>query len=132
MDYNLPLKVNQTDKTPLLSYDPKNRIFIMSGVSVPNNTREFYEPIIKWVEGYILSDFAKGGITINVSLDYFGIQSSVILLRILKEFDKIKDKVVVNWMHDADDADMKEIGDDLKMMLEVEFNVIENRNDTGV
>jgi hypothetical protein len=116
----------------LLSYDPKNRIFIMSGASIPTNTREFYEPIIKWVEGYILSDFAKGGITINVSLDYFSIQSSVILLRILREFDKIKDKVVVNWMHEVDDADMKEIGDDLKMMLGLEFNIIENRNDTGV
>lgn len=127
MDYNLPLKVNQTDKTPLLSYDPKNRIFTMSGVSVPNNTREFYEPVVRWVEGYILSDFAKGGITINVSLDYFSIQSSVILLKILREFDKIKDKVIVNWIYEVDDDDMREIGDDLKAMLGLELNVIENK-----
>jgi len=125
MDYNLPLKVNQTETTPLLSYDPKNRTFNMSGVSVMKNAREFYDPVIQWVYGYILSDFSKGGITINVDLEYFGTPSSVVLLRLLKEFEKIKDKVVVNWMYEEGDDDMKEIGDDLKVMLALELNVIQ-------
>lgn len=125
MDFNLPLKINQTDKTPLLSYDPKSRLFTMSGISVPPNARDFYEPIIKWVDGFVLSDFAKGGITINVDLEYFNTPSSVILLRILKEFEKIRDKVTINWFYEKDDDDIKEIGDDLKFMVKLEFNIIE-------
>jgi len=122
--YNNPLKVNQTDKTPLLSYDPKGRIFTMSGVSIPDNARLFYEPIMKWVEGYVKSEQSKDGITINVHLDYFNIASSAILLKILKEFEKIGDRVVINWFYDDEDDDMKEIGDDLQWMVKVQFNVI--------
>ena len=122
--YNNPLKVNQTDKTPLLSYDPKGRTFTMSGVSIPDNARLFYEPIMKWVEGYVKSQQSKDGITINVHLDYFNIASSAILLKILKEFEKIGDRVVINWFYDDEDDDMKEIGDDLQWMVKVQFNVI--------
>ena len=124
ISYNNPLKVNQTDKTPLLCYDPKNRLFTMSGVSVPENARVFYEPIMKWVEGYVRSEHNKDGITINVHLDYFNIASSAILLKILKEFEKIGDRVIINWFYDEEDDDMREIGDDLQWMVKVQFNVI--------
>lgn len=125
MDYNIPLKIIETDKTPFLSYNPKDKVFTVTGVSVPDNAREFWEPIIKWVEGYVISDYSSGGITINISLDYFSIQSSVLLLKILKEFEKIKDKVIVNWYYQIGDTDMEEIGNDYKWMVKMEFNIIE-------
>jgi len=121
--YNIPLSVKATEKTPLLDYNPKSGVFYMVGVSTSKETKEFYDPIIKWVEGYVIYESKK--ININIQLDWFNTPTSVILLKILKEFEKMSDLVTVNWYYTKGDDDMKEIGDDLDSIINIKINVIE-------
>lgn len=121
--YNLPLKIKATERTPLFEYNPKEYTFHMVGVSVPDNAKEFYKPILDWVEGYSKTNITEQ-VTINIDLDYFSIQSASVLLKILKFFDKLPN-VVLNWIFD--DKDTEEIGYDLAFMLKMKINHI-NKN----
>lgn len=117
---DIPLRIKATERTPLLEYLPKEGVFNMIGVSVPDNAKDFYDPILKWVDEYVKEKPNKD-LLININLDYFSIQSASLLLRILKLFDKLNN-VKVNWYFD--DADTEEIGRDLAGMVKMEFNYI--------
>lgn len=121
--YNLPLKIKATERTPSLEYDPKGPTFNMIGISVPDDAKSFYAPILEWVQGYVKEDI-KTPLTINIDLDYFSIQSASVLLKIIKYFD-ILPNVTLNWYFD--DKDTEEIGHDLASMVRMKFNHI-NKN----
>ena len=95
----------------------------MVGVSVPEDANKFFEPILKWIDGYIRTNNTKP-ITVNFDLDYFSIQSSKIILKILKQFSSLPN-VTVNWYYD--DVDNKEIGEDFSYMVNTKFNLIEKK-----
>lgn len=121
--YNIGLKIKSTDRTPLLEYVPRECVFNMIGVSVPEDASKFYEPILKWIDGYVSLN-TSDPITVNFDLDYFSIQSSKIILNIIKKFSKLPN-VTVNWYYD--DADIKEIGEDLSYIANIKFNLIEKK-----
>lgn len=122
---NIPLRIKATDRTPMLEYNPKELTFSMVGVSVPDDAKSFYDPILSWVEGYVKNDITDQ-LTININLDYFSIQSASILLKIFKLFDTLPN-VVVNWYFD--DPDTEEIGFDLADMLRMKFNLIQKNSE---
>jgi len=122
--YDIGLKIKATDRTPLLEYKPREGVFNMIGVSVPDDANKFYEPIINWIIGYVELNKAEP-ITVNIELDYFSIKSSKNIVRILKEFSTLPN-VTVNWYYD--DPDIKEVGQDLSYIVNVNFNLIEKKN----
>lgn len=118
MIFDIPLKVKKTDRTPEFYYDPKENFFDIKGVSVPENATEFYDPIIKWVDGYILTN--PKSITINIELDYFSPKSLICLMRIFKKFEQFDS--TINWFYD--DNDIHQCGIDLEDLLKIKFNFI--------
>lgn len=125
--YNLPLRIKATERTPSLEYDPKGPTFNMIGVSVPDDAKSFYAPILQWIEKYVEKYEErenKEPLVISIDLDYFSIQSASILLKIIKHFDKLPN-VTLNWHFD--DKDTEEIGYDLASMVKMRFNHI-NKN----
>ncbi len=50
-----PLRIEKTAKTPWIILDPYNDNFEISGISRPENVREFYFPVINW-----LIEFKRG------------------------------------------------------------------------
>ena len=47
------LKINKTPKTPDVEFNPTTGVFLISGISVPENSMEFYSSIITWLNEYI-------------------------------------------------------------------------------
>jgi hypothetical protein len=123
--FDLPLKIKATEKTPLLEYNPIERTFSVIGVSVPEDAKMFYDPILLWVSGYVKSN-TNGGMTININLDYFSTKSSLILLKMLKKFEVLPN-ILINWYYD--DSESKEIGDDFSTMVNLTFNLIDKNPD---
>jgi len=86
---NVPIRIKATERTPLMEYLPKELTFNMIGVSVPDDAKSFYAPVLTWIESYIKNNTTEK-LTINIDLDYFSIQSASILLKILKLFDTLR------------------------------------------
>ena len=123
-DKSLTIRVTPTDKTPLLEFLPRDMIFNMIGVSIPDDAKTFYTPILEWIEEFTNENIEEP-IVINIDLDYFSIQSASILLKMIKIFSVLP-KVTVNWFYD--DPDTEEIGRDLAYMVTITFNFINKNN----
>lgn len=67
-----------TPKSPQVNFNAETGVLLLSGRSIPENAREFYRPMIEWVEKYNTSP--KQQTTFDICLEYFNTSSSKALL----------------------------------------------------
>lgn len=115
-----------TAKTPTVKFDAANGVFEIKGRSIPENSIEFYKPLVDW-----LDEYAKGPreqTQVNVQLEYFNTSSSKCILDVFKKLETIhkgKNEVLINWYYEEDDEDMLEAGEDYESIIRVPFKMIE-------
>jgi hypothetical protein len=97
MDKFQNLIIEQTPKTPQVNLNQFTGELILSGKSIPENATKLYEPILNWINDYILNP--KPTTNIRLDLEYFNTASSIWLARILKALVQIKDPKYVLILH---------------------------------
>jgi hypothetical protein len=117
------LIIDDSIKTPSVSFDNSNGILEIKGKSIPENSLEFYKPIFEWLDGY---SKAPAPVTeFQIRLEYFNTSSSKCLLDILRRLEKINitgnSQVKVSWYYDSDDEDMMEAGEDYQALVKIPF-----------
>jgi len=119
------LNINPTQKTPTIVLDPKQGIIEIKGRSHPENSAEFYRPVMNWLNDYSVRPSEKT--TVNVQLELFNTSSSKCILDMFKKLEsmhKSNYKVEVNWFYEDDDEDGLDAGENYKYMVGVPFNLI--------
>jgi hypothetical protein len=115
-----------TPKTPSIRFDAVQGIIEMKGRSIPENSTEFFRPLVEWLDRYA-SNPAKITI-VNIHLEYFNTSSSKCILDIFKKLEtihKARHDVIVNWFYEEDDEDMLEAGEDYESIIRIPFKLIE-------
>ena len=118
--------IEGTLKTPMVKFDGKTGIVEIKGRSIPENSIEFYKPLVDWLEEYAKKPLDKT--QVNVQLEYFNTSSSKCILDVFKKLEaihKAKHDVVINWYYEEDDEDMLEAGEDYESIIRVPFKMIE-------
>ncbi|HLP11313.1 MAG TPA: DUF1987 domain-containing protein [Flavobacteriales bacterium] len=115
-----------TPKTPTITLDEQQGLLELSGRSIPENSIEFYKPILDWIEAY--GSNPKPETKVNIKLEYFNTSSSKCILDFFKKLETLskggKTKVAVNWHYEQDDEDMQEAGEDYQSIIEIPFSLI--------
>lgn len=120
------LKIEETKQTPEIDFDPNSGELEITGRSIPENTFEFFNPILEWLEEY--KDVAPSKTIIHVNLEYFNTSSSKYILEIFKKLKKLEDldkEILVKWYYEEDDEEMMETGEDYEDVSGLEFEIIE-------
>lgn len=115
-----------TNKTPRLSFDPHTGIFEISGRSIPENSIEFFRPLITWLDGHIDNN-PEGTYELTVKLEYFNTSSSKCLVDIFRRMEKLASlgcDVAIKWFYEADDEDMQDSGLDFKEIVRLPLQMI--------
>ncbi len=115
-----------TSKTPFVKFDGESGIVDIKGRSIPENSVEFYKPLIDWLDRYGKAPLKMT--SINIQLEYFNTSSSKCILDIFKRLELFHKKghdVVVNWYYEEDDEDMFEAGEDYQSIISLPFKMIE-------
>ena len=112
------LKLEGTEDTPKILLDKNSGIFEISGRSLPEDTAEFYKPIVDWVERYASAPNPQTHFVFK--LEYFNTASSKLILDILNKLESIKG-TTIGWYHHEDDEDMEEAGTEFSELVEVPF-----------
>ncbi len=115
-----------TPKTPYVRLDGENGLVEIKGRSIPENSVEFYKPIIDWLEKFGEEPAVETGV--NIQLEYFNTSSSKCILDIFKRLELIHKKghkVEINWYYEEDDEDMFEAGEDYQSIINIPFKMIE-------
>ncbi|MCL2073178.1 MAG: DUF1987 domain-containing protein [Marinilabiliaceae bacterium] len=115
-----------TPKTPYVRLNGENGVIEIKGRSIPENSVEFYKPLIEWLDRYANTPFDLT--SVNIQLEYFNTSSSKCILDIFKKLElvfKKGNKVEINWYYEEDDEDMFEAGEDYQSIISIPFKMIE-------
>lgn len=121
-----PLLIEGTQKTPTVNFNPDKCLLEIKGRSIPENSIEFYKPLVDWLEEYSQQPGEKT--VVEVHLEYFNTSSSKCILDVFKKLEMIhknKNEVTINWYFEEDDEDMLEAGEDYESIIRVPFKMIE-------
>lgn len=111
-------------KTPSIIMDEKEGKIAIKGISIPEDPHEFYHPLLQAIEDYRTHPAERTALDLH--LEYFNTSSTLILRNLIKNLGEIKEKteLVVNWFFESDDEDMKEAGEEFKMLFaDLTFNI---------
>lgn len=112
------LNLEGTEDTPKIMLDKKNGIFEISGRSLPEDSAEFYRPVIDWINNY--GKDPNPATEFTLKLEYFNTASSKLILDVLSSLEDIKNMKIVWYFHE-DDEDMEEAGQEFSELVEIPF-----------
>ena len=124
MNNNFVMNIEGTRTTPSVHIEP-GKIEI-KGRSIPEDSFEFYNPVIHAIQDYFRSNELKT--EMHFQLEYINSGSKKFITNILSssnEFYKKGKDIIIRWHFDSDDESMEELGNDLRGMLQVPFHLIE-------
>ncbi len=127
------LKLKGTNVSPEVKFDHVAMTFDISGYSRPENVRDFYLPILKWLEQFVVElstnrPSISKPIAFNFRLIYFNSSSAKFIFDMITHINAIhaiKFPVMVNWYYDEDDEELKEAGEELSEMADFSFSYYE-------
>ena len=117
-----PLRLEQTDDSPLVELDQENNLFEISGKSLPEDVVDFYMPVLDWINVYRANPNPKT--EFSFKLIYFNTASSKLILDILMIFEEMVEEnhdILVKWLSLKSDEDMQEAGREYEEMIDVPF-----------
>ena len=117
------LTIEGSAKTPTIEFQGSG-VLLIKGRSIPENSIEFYKPIIDWIGDYGSSP--QGATEVNIQLEYFNTSSSKCILDVFKKLETLSGTdVTINWYYEEDDEDMLEAGEDYQAIIDLPFKMIE-------
>jgi hypothetical protein len=135
------LYIAPTDITPEVHFSPQEKIFLIRGVSSPEDVRAMYYPVIEWFISYInelLEDkntnyTSDSPLRFKTELLYFNSSSAKFLYDIFLELNRLTQAgipFIVEWVYEEEDLDLKEAGSDIALLVGMEFSYISKKNYT--
>lgn len=113
-----------TPKTPTVNFNKEAGVLEIKGRSIPENSIEFYKPLLDWIGDYGSS--AKPETQINIKLEYFNTSSSKCILDVFKKLETLSGtQMTINWYYEEDDEDMLEAGEDYQAIISIPFKMIQ-------
>ena len=119
------IKLTGTDESPEIILDKAANEFKFSGKSLPEDVREFYAPIHKWIDDYTLDPNEET--IVEFDMEYFNSASSKQILDVLERFATLTEKekkIRVIWRFLEDDEDMEDAGDSYSEITNIPFELI--------
>ena len=121
------LEILPSNNTPHRLLDAESNNFLIEGKSFPEDSKEFYRPVIEWMDEFKTMDSKS----VKISFNLFYLSSSSIIS--VKQFlMKVVDlsasgvKATIVWNYDEDDDDIKKTGEDYQKLTKLNFEYIVN------
>lgn len=127
------LIIEPTSNSPKVVLDPDQGRFEFSGESRPENVRDFYSPILDWLDafGSELSNRKrpekKTLREFKFNFEYFNSTSAKYILDIFKTLSELhaaQEEILVKWHYEEDDVDMLEVGQEMSRMSKLPFDYV--------
>lgn len=108
---------------PTVNFNQSTGILALTGRSLPANPKEFYDPIIGWINDYLQNPHSKT--TLHFELEYFNTGTSKQIWDMMKSLKNLKEtgktELVVEWCFEEDDEDMEEAAEEFEELMGMKF-----------
>ena len=116
------ISLDGTAKTPTVKFAINPISMSLSGRSIPENSIEFYKPLLEWIDQHVNAEEPE--VSISVKLEYFNTSSSKCLMDLFKRIEKAAPQASVHWYYEDEDEDMLEAGEDYDAIIDIPFRLI--------
>lgn len=123
------IRIEQSKLTPFIELNANKGIFKISGKSFPEDVLLFYNPIKEWVSNYC--DNPNEETKFIFDLEYFNSATARIIIKLLLNLEEIMNmnkSIEVQWHYKKGDEVMKERGEEIKSVVLLPFELVENDN----
>jgi hypothetical protein len=117
-----PLRIQATIDCPDVILDKEKNCFQFNGKSLPENPKEFFNPIVAWIKDYAKEPNKETVVTFK--MDYINSASQKKIHDIILICKEIYDKsvpVYIDWYYHHEDEGMKEEGEALSELVKIPF-----------
>lgn len=114
------LQIENTKSTPKVEIHHSSGTIRIIGRSYPEYPQKFYEDLYDE-----LKKITSDSVDMYFDFDYLNTSSTKCILLFLKEVKKIWVDIRITWVHEEDDYDIIEVGEDFSELLDIEFNYIQ-------
>lgn len=120
-------KLEGTPKSPMVDFNAQTGVLVISGRSIPENAREFYRPLVEWIENYLKKPAPNT--VFDVCLEYFNTSSSKAIFDLFKAAENLvlnnSSNVTVKWKYENDDWEMRDAGLEYSRIIQIPLEMIE-------
>ncbi|MHC1703769.1 MAG: DUF1987 domain-containing protein [Tenuifilaceae bacterium] len=132
-----PLTIEGTNVSPKVLFEPETKSLEISGYSRPENVRDFYFPLIQWIDEF--DSFLANAKQLSTEIEpisfkfkfiYFNSSSAKFIYDIIIMLNGIQQRGVplkIYWYFDEDDDELREAGEELSDMANVPFLFVETK-----
>lgn len=119
------LIIEATEDTPNVFLSKTENKFLISDRSLPENSIEFYLPILSWLEKY--AENPNPVTHFEFKLEYFNTSSAKQIAKVLLMLEKVSkvSDVLVKWYYSKDDKDILASGSRYEKLINIKFQLIE-------
>ncbi|NOQ31435.1 MAG: DUF1987 domain-containing protein [Helicobacteraceae bacterium] len=110
------LNIEATKYTPRIDLNAETDVLSIAGKSYPENTFEFYKPVVEWVEEYF-KETKNDKTVVNLDLEYLNsssLKAYFDLLDILEIAHDAGQDIETNWIYDEENDISEETGEDFQ------------------
>lgn len=119
------LSIPATLSSPQVQGDAGQGLLCLSGESYPENTFEFFKPILAWVTDCLAKD--NGPFTLELRLAYLNTSSIKCLMDLLDDLEEAHRAgrgMTVKWFYDAENDRALDLAEEFKEDLTLPFEII--------
>jgi hypothetical protein len=120
------LSIEGTPKTPTIVLDFDKGTLLLKGRSIPENSVEFYAPLLDSLDKYMANP--QPTTAVDIHLEYFNTSTSKCILDIFKKLENIhksgNSQVLVNWHYEEEDEEMLVVGEEYQTIVKVPFKMV--------
>ncbi|MBI4930329.1 MAG: DUF1987 domain-containing protein [Bacteroidetes bacterium] len=116
------LIIPATERLPSVSLVAETGKLIFSGRALPEDGREFFTPILRWMVSYALQPAALT--ECSFQMEYFNSSSRKCFTDVFDILDSMREKghaVMIIWYFEEADDEMKEMGEHYESLYDLDF-----------
>jgi len=122
----MSLEIKATLKTPRVSVNFDEGKILLAGISIPEDPYAFYSPVNEQIDEYLKDP--KATTTLEFKLEYFNTSSTLVIRNLIRTLSQgsSNTNLIVKWFYEEYDEDMREAGDEFRMLFDgINFELIE-------
>jgi hypothetical protein len=119
-----PLTLIPTLKTPEVNFNSQSGELKITGCLFPEDPNDFFQPVLAWLDDY--SKSPAPNTTFLLNLKYFNSGAHKYLYKCFKRLEEMADEgdgAKIIWEYENEDEDIKEMGEDYRQLLKINFEM---------
>src|SRR5260370_3262898 len=109
-----PINIAKTARTPQVDFDFVSNQFVIAGESYPEDVSAFYGPLLQKMTDFLVG-LSNAEIGFRFELIYFNSSTAKIVMELFEALEEAAvsgNQVVITWVHEAGDDNIKELGEE--------------------